>query len=403
MLQVLPMLWLALLGMKCATSRSGMEPDARFPGEVSFWNDSEKPSHTPRLLWKKRAEGAITDLALAPAANRVLVATQPDADIPGSFPKTAVSLWDFQGRRLWRVPLNMGTKGVAIAPDAAWVVASNYSDEILAWNARGAKKWESLGTCRPSILRARQELLCYHDDDAEPFLAFEGFAAKDGSKKYQIPIQRDILALKISAQQRWIAIALAGGGVRVYELSDAGPVQKWQSEATGEVSDLDISNSGEVAAIVAQSRVQFWSSEGKRQFDWALPARATQIGLTPDASRIAVYGNALGGQRLAVFSRKPDASGFVLSWARGTDFPAEYHSQLQVFGDHLVLGVENLENGSRSPHLMAWSWDGRLLWNIEPHTEVEGAYLYTRAYSGDGKFVVLGSDDGWMHAYKINP
>lgn len=401
MLQALPVIWLAFFGMKCSGPRPGVEAVARYPGEKSFWEAGESAALTPKLQWKKRAEGAITDLSIASKAGKILVATQPDPDIAGSFPKTAISLWDLSGRRLWRTRLNMGTKGVAIAPDASWVVASNYSDEIQAWNAKGAKKWEALGTCRPSILRARQELICYHDDDAEPYLAFEGFDVKDGTKRYQLPIQEDILALKISPNQESLGVALAGGHLRVLGWGPQGPVMRWQGRAAGEISDLDISDSGQVVAIVAQTRVQTWKADGGPESDWALPARATQIGISPDGSHVAIYGNAVPGQRLGVFARKSDGTGFALAWARGTDFAAEYHSVLQVFADHLVLGVENRENNDRTPHLIAWNWDGALQWDIQPHTETIGAYLYTRAYAGDNKSVVLGSDDGWMHAYRI--
>lgn len=404
---------LVLSGMKCASgSRGGRSPDPvaapSFWGEKASPTSKEAPPHEAvgaRLLWSQKAGGAITDLVYSKQGNAIVAATVPDPDVAGSLHSQFVSRWSPKGKLVWRMPVKASTKALAVSDDASLVVVSNYSDQIRGLDARGKERWVFEGMCRPIVLTRLKHVVCYHDDDAEPFVAFD-WLNFNGVREFHHPIKQDILALKVSDDERWLALALTQGVVQVFELSEqAAPALRWETQVDGEVSDLDVT-AARVAALSlrkdGKQSVRLWDSAGKILGDADVRARMTQVELAETSAegpdRVVTYGNSLQGQHLAVFEVAD--KGLTEQWSRGFVQPAEYNSSVQVYRDHLVVGIEDIEASGRHSHLLSLNRGGDIRWDI-PLWNEEGAYLYARGYSDGVPTLAIGTDDGILRAYRL--
>lgn len=395
-----------LTGAKCGSATRALAPRIE---AKPFWPEQRTSRNEllgARLQWKVRAGGAITDLAFSAKGNAIIIATVPDPDVQGSLQSQAVTRWSPQGKVVWRTPVKATTKGLAVSDDASLVVVSNYSDEIRGLDARGKPIWLFEGMCRPIILSKLRRVACYHDDDAEPFVAFD-WLGWNGEKLFSHPIKRDILALKVSEDERLLALALTEGIVQVFKLSaESVPQLLWEGHVDGEISDLDVGPSRVVALASNRSGKQtltLWNDTGVVVGQAFPSARMTQVDIPIEGDFAVTYGNSTQGQHVAFFVPGETQTVWTEKWTRGSLQPAEYSSHIAVYKDHTVIGVEDIESSGRHSHLLSIGRGGELRWDI-PLWDEEGAYLYSRGYSDGIPLMAIGTDDGILRAFQIqNP
>ena len=157
--------------------------------------------------------------------------------------------------------------------------------------------------CKPIPLGKR--FLCYHDDDAEPDVAFDVYTAA-GRKVLFYPITRDVLALKVSDDERNVAIALQGSQVLLF---DPEFRSLWQRSVAGEVVDLAVSAGAHPRVAVLYNRpaatagaespgqgIALLNEQGAVLGETSVTGRAAQVEGLSDGQGFATFGNGKGGQ-----------------------------------------------------------------------------------------------------------
>ncbi len=344
-------------------------------------------------VWEESFPGPITDLALARKSGDLVVASIPDMEAGG---KHLLTLMDPKGKRVFQVPSPFPVKSLDILEDGSRVIVNNYDGKLLAYNRSGDVIWESEGSCRPMVLNLSKRIVCYHDDDTKPSFAFDAYDF-DGKRFARFPIKSDVLALKISSDERWVGIALSGG--RVLVLNSDLKVEK-EHRVAGEI--LDLSVSGGDAPTLAVISIDLRKGQALAIFE-ALKKLITSTPLTyhveqvealPTGKLIAVYGNSPRGQYIAVHS----AYDGTLQWQKLEARYADYSLAIRVGVDRIVAGFEQVASGeasgakSRRSKLVVLDLDGRLRADL-PLKTAEGAYLYSFAYSPDRSLLGIGTDD----------
>lgn len=368
-----------------------------------------------RKLWTQQVPGLMTDLAVSRDGSAILLATVPNPEAGEGPRETGHGLTRFNrnGKKLWHIELEGTVKSLAMSDDGKLALVSSYDNTISAIDARGKIVWTVEGICKPVPIGKR--FLCYHDDDAEANVAFDVYSDK-GQKVLFYPITRDVLALKVSDDQRNTAVALEGGQVILF-----GPDFRslWQQSVTGEVIDLAVS-SGDHPRVAALYNVRVGAKEsaiqgisvigveGKRLGDTVPLSRVEQIEMVPDGAGFAVYGNGVRGQYVAYYDLPPQRAlaantgltALPEKWHRGDARAADFSSNVIVTRDLVILGYEDITESARHSHLIAFDFDGGVKWNIPLVTE-EGAYLYAHGFAPIPSLISVGTDDGYLSAFQL--
>lgn len=244
-------------------------------------------------LWTKKLNGFISDLSFSKNGEKILVATVPNYESDQGDREYLLSLFDSKGKQLWKMRNTGPVKAQALSDDGSWAVVGTYDDRLTAisWEGLGQKGfqgprtlWSVNATCRPTILNLSKKVICYHDDDADPRVAFDVFDGS-GKKLFSYPIGQDILGLKVSQNQRYFAVGLSRGQVILF---DDQIRSLWQVEVPGEVVDLDISsNEGQphVAVLFHQNeyRISLYDAQGKVEAQGAVPFPSRQVDLSQNS------------------------------------------------------------------------------------------------------------------------
>lgn len=360
-----------------------------------------------RKLWTQQIPGLMTDLSVARDGSALLVATIPNPEAVSGPQETgrALTRFDRRGKKVWRIELKGVLKSLALTDDGKLALVSTYDGELLAIDARGKTVWRAEGACKPISLGTR--FLCYHDDDAEPEVAFDVFDA-EGRKILFYPITRDILALKVSDDQRNVAIALEGGQIVLFG-SDFRSL--WQRQVKGEVLDIAVSGGDlpRVAALyntVPDSRrppqaLAVFDDQGRLLGEATTLVRTGQIEAVPASEGFATYGNSNQGQSVVYYAiQEGPAPTLVEKWRRGDPRAADYTSSLITTQDLVILGFEEAVPGARHSHLIAFDPEGALKWNLPLITQ-DGAYLYAHGFAPKPSLLVVGTDDGFLSAFRL--
>ena len=371
-----------------------------------------------RELWSKKMDGRITDLNLSENGSTILVTVAPDENSAAGHRLIAM---DSGGNELWKLPLTSAVKGQTLSDDGKLAVISNYEEELFALDSQSGKlawKTEGAGMCRPSWLGKGDTgaVLCYHDDDADPSIAFDLLDPKTGEKKFSFslenfpriqkkgakasqPLRQDILALKLSPDGQLIALGLTQGQVSVVGMDTK---ERWRSQVMGEIIDLSISNGPEFRLAVQYhipekgQFVALLSETGKLLAETRLDTPMIQVEIHPEARIIAAYGNGPHGQNLIALNLDDLSE----KWRRSAPRYADYSSQMNLGKELLVVGFEDTIPSSRHSHILGFDLEGSLKWNLPMMTE-EGAYLYARGMSESASLLVVASDDGILSAHRI--
>jgi hypothetical protein len=373
----------------CASSKTPGFDAATRPGEV-------------QKLWSRKLSGLLTDLSVSRDGSRLLVSTIPDPDRDGGQRGNAVALWNNAGKKVWELPVESQTRAQALSGDGRLAVISNYREEVIGIGAEGQVLWKADGTCRPFVLDEPKRVLCYHDDDADPKVAFDVFDWK-GKKLLSYPIANDVLALKLAEDARFFAVALTHGQVILFGAADFR--SDWQRHVPGEILDVAVSSgpAPQVAVLYHTAKqgqlVALFDRDGKLRGQGRPEAHVEQVEIAPSGNGVLVYGNGPKGQHLALLAR--DAKGKLAeAWHRADPRYADYSSSLIATQELTIIGFESVKPTERQSHLVAFDYDGKMKWNIPLVTE-EGAYLYAQSYSPESSFLGVGTDDSVLSAYAV--
>ncbi|MGZ3698151.1 MAG: outer membrane protein assembly factor BamB family protein [Bdellovibrionota bacterium] len=391
----------------CTGAKTVTHPAPTPRVHLSF--DFHQKAQPVRRVGGSRMPGAISDLEMSDGGKAILVATAPDHDIAGSADKYLLTRVKPDGKIAWRKVLKGQVKSQTISADGSLIVVTDYENHVTAYNAGGHRLWSAEGTCKPIVFNQQRKVLCYHDDDAEPDVAFDIFDFQ-GKVVSSFPIQDDILSLKISEDQHNIAFALAGGVAIL-----AGPdfKQIWMKKLGGEILDISVSPGGtpKVAVLYhvpsGEQKIALLGADGTMFAEGVPAAHAQQIELSPDGSMIFAYGNGVEGQYLGAFEvpatgAVPAAPPAALKekWMHGLAQAADYSSSIIAGKDFVLMGLEDIGEDDRDSHLVGFDFAGNLRWNIIVKSD-EGAYLYSQGFSEDRALLAVGSDDGTLNLYHL--
>ncbi|MBL7714799.1 MAG: hypothetical protein JNL01_04975 [Bdellovibrionales bacterium] len=393
-----------------------------FP-EGIHWEAQPKPKTG---VWTSMVSGIATDLALTRDGSAALIATIPDPEREGPHDYRLVRYRrTLNGASLryqvqWSKSFKNKVRALDLSEDGRFAVMNNYSDELIAFAASGKQIWKVRGSCRPKILAEAKLVVCFHDDDADPDTAFTLFSLNRGEKVAQFPAPGDVLGLKTSPDQKWIAIALSGSRaaatltrsrVALYDVARRDSV--WEQEMEGEFLDFAISPVGSdrtdmppsVAVLTAaygskakpgasrKSRLRIWDRLGKRDQDIEFPAESIEF--SSHGEGVYIYGNAPTGQSLAFLEIGKPAP----RWHRGIPNQADFAGSLLSTPEGVISSFEEIENGTRKIRWIEVRSDGKILARRDlPITE--GAYLYVMGLSSDGLTAWFLSDNGLIGAFK---
>jgi len=345
--------------------------------------------------WKEEFPGPITELRLAVQTGDVLAASIPNPETGG---RHFLTLLSSKGKTVFQVPLDFPVKNLDISADGSWMVVLNHEGQLFSIDRSGKKLWEVEASCRPIILNELKKILCYHDDDTVTSDAFEIFSSEGKSEKHY-PVKSDVLALKLSADQKWIALGLAGGKLQLISTQDFSTAS--QVSVKGEILDVAVSN-GEApryGAITIDAKtgqnVALFELDDRPRGLLHPPYHIEQIELLPSGKKVAVYGNSPKGQYIATVSGE-DLS---VLWEKLEPRYADYSLSIQVGEDLIIAGFEAVGKKSRESEILVLDLDGKLRSKITLNT-VEGSYLYSFNYSALNSVLAIASDDQTLQIFK---
>lgn len=297
------------------------------------------------------------------------------------------------------------TRALSIASDGSLMVLSNYNDEIRGYDVRGKKLWTASGTCEPYALSGPRMILCYHDDDAQPGIAFDAYSWS-GKKLFSRPASADIVAFKISADEKRVAIGLVGGKAILYGGKDFHEIAR--ASVPGEIADVAPASvgSGDRSGMVVLYHTPTPSSG---YMAWVRPngsilnavelrVPADQVAIAPDASTAYVCGNAEEGQYL--LGLVPGVS--TPSWLRSAPQGAHYDQRMIALSGKNGVVTSFFDGSAFVSHITAYRPEGKLAWAIPiEHPANESSYLYQVAVGEPGKAIATAIDDGEIAVYRI--
>jgi hypothetical protein len=362
----------------CSSSRTNKKAD--------IFGESPQ-SLNVKVVAEKKFPGNLGDVAIARKVGWTLVSSIPDVETGG---KHLLSLVDEDGDFQFQIPQTSAIRNLDIAEDASWSITQHYEEGLKAWNSKGEVIWTNESNCRPQIIQSRNQILCVHDDDTRPTIAFEIFSS-DGKSVFTFPVKQDVLAIKVSEDERWIAMSLVGGKIILF---NAQYKVKKEYKVPGEVLDLAIS-SGEDPKLGVLSMtlgdgqtVSLFGLNGVSAGAAKLEQHVEQIEMIAGGGRAFVYGNSARGQYLAALS----TSDSRILWQRREPRFADYSLKIVVAGDTVVLGVEDETDSGRRSRVLILDESGNQRAQI-PIETVEGAYLYHFHFSAAKSLIAVGSDD----------
>jgi WD40 repeat protein len=372
---------------------------------------------TPKKRWTVKTPGLLTDLNLSGDGNTVLVATIPDRDsveAGANHSRNFAAIYSADGKTLAEIEMPAQIKSQALSEDGQLALVATYDDTIRAYDRVGKELWNREAICKPIVLSAVHQILCFHDDDddAEPELGFEIYDW-DGHDVTSFPVKQDSLMLKISENQKYFVIGLNHGKAVLFSSSTYKPL--WTKSVDGEITDLAISSPDSGVPVVSalynvkkkaskkhksdplvqEQKIQTWGGQGKDS-PKEVSTRLDQIELSPDGSSLFGYGNDADGQ---IVTRLDQNTG-ALAWKRGDPSAAEYSSQMQVSQDWVWVGFEDMSKATRHSHVLGFDFQGGLKSDIVVPAE-EGSYLYAYAFAPRGKALAVGSDDGELSLFDV--
>lgn len=398
---------------------------------LSMLDGADHTFYRPKLMWRKALPYIVTDLKTSRQAESTFFATIPDPDrrwVPSGY-----RVFNMLSNGAYRFdklppPYKMQIKSLHTSRSGRHLVFANYQDQVVLLSSAGKKIWAESGNCRPIVLEELNRVLCYHDDDAEPTIAFTawpiakkagGYQPGPGGERY--PISGDILSLQVSESERWLGLGLTDQRLHLIgeDPIEKKLVLKREIKLPGEVASLSLGDSAasisdtplSIALLLSHKEPEPLLWVGLREVDGTLKSGQLQLDhvaqsveVSPSGDWVVAYSNTKFGQYLFGYSIV-DVKGklkLALKWKRGHPKSSDYSHNLQKVPGGVMVGYEQIENNNRTSVSMAVSFSGELLWSI-PLEHNEGAYLYVQDFAPGARVLFTATDDGKFSAFKMMP
>lgn len=405
-------LLLLVPGIVCGVACSGGCSNSRLavPSNHELPFKSGDSSYSPKPLWTEKLEGKLTDLTVSSESGHILTTEVLEGQGPGN---TRMTLRNSSGKSLWSIQLPSPVRAQALSPKGDLLVLGNYEDDLIRIDPKtGEKIWSvaDSGMCRPIILEKRQQILCFHDDDAVPGIAFSVYDFKGAEKlKFKVPL--DLLVLKVPRDESKIVLGLVKGRIWILDQHFKKTAER---QVDGEIVDLSVAESQKDDAAAAHSlewsalvnvngtgqRLVGMNNSGKPLWQTPLDSPHQQIELSSDGKTTAVYGNGPRGQSVSLWTPGSPPS-FSTLWNYVSPRYADYNQRIDLTGESTYLGFEEVTDRTRHSHVVALRRNGTLAMDI-PLVSEDGAYLYARGISDRSGVIVVGTDDGVLTAYPLH-
>jgi hypothetical protein len=384
--------------------------------------EGETHQKVPQVLWSHGMLGGVSSLKVSEDGSSVWVATSPDSDVPQSVKYPTLSAYDSKGVLKWSERAKYPIKDLDLSADGTLAVAATYGGDLIGMDSDGRTLWTTHGVCRPIIINSNKNIICYHDDDAEPEIAFELFD-RNGKKLAFYPVsgKDDILILKLSQDQKNIVLGFASGQVAylkilpetVGQFSSQPLLQPlfqevWRANLkTDALIDLAIS-SHEVEPKVAvlwrdqsgaggKEKVSILGAEGKVVATHALSFPAHQIEVSRDGEAIFSYGNSVKGQILARLSSQNLNEAWRKTNAVFADFPSSLFIEENGSRKKVWIGTSVDLDAQGGARLMSYDFSGAQVDRLTPRAALwSSIFAYQILSNGTA---VVGTDDGRLGVY----
>jgi hypothetical protein len=370
-------------------------------------------------VWSAQLDGYITDLAVAKKSDAVWVGTAPNRDAdPGQKVSSKYQLRYFGkgGTKHWSLDTIGPIKAIDLDSMGERAVITTHDESMMALNDSGEILWQVEADCRPIVLDSIHKIVCYHDDDADPHVAFDVYSW-EGKKQISYPIAGDILGLKISPSQKYLALSLTRGRIILFRTHEFRTV--WQRNVEGEIADFSLSEGADTVAVVSSGKRpdEVDASQTLTLFDHAgnlistqgMPGHAEQFDIAPDGRALFFYGNSEHGQSfgsIALNLKKPDSLPSPAPKSKDWDYSnlryADYSSRLLVTEDRFLMSFEDEDEGSRHSHILGFNYGGQLAFNL-PMTTQEGIYQFGVSHPENAPMqIVVATDDSLLAVYRLD-
>lgn len=359
----------------------------------------------------RNLQALVSELNVAADGSAVLVSTIPNPEIAGgSAAGFVVRKLNRSGAEVWRHRFGSAVRAQAIATNGKTAAVATYDETLTLFNSRGKPLWTVEGVCSPVILTAIRTVLCYHDDDAEPQVAFEAYSW-EGRKLLSYPIQDDILALKKSPDDRLVALALTRGQV-VLIGSDLRAL--WQSAVKGEVVDLAVSRAPQarVAVLTAGGEMLIYDFTGQVIARGSARRQVQQIEISADGLSVAVQtgggpsNSVRTGQYLALFEVDALRGELVEKASYSSPRSSDFAPQMTFTPAGLFVGLDDLvERPGGSPlrrsRVVLLTSGGESRAELSPPQDDDLLYLHDAGLSSGEGLAVLATDVGDLLIYRL--
>jgi len=319
-----------------------------------------------------------------------------------------------RGKWVWKKTLDARPKWNFLSAKADYAFATTYEGKLRAYSESGKELWSVDDYCRPYFLSTRSLLLCFRGDDAKP--TGVGFRVYDtsGKKLGEYPIPGELVDSSVSADERWIVLALSGGKTQLIDIQTMLQTMKPTQELKvgAEIAALSVS-SGE-APIVAvfyykkeasgkhAATVALLDKQGKNIDTLSIEGRFDQLAISPSGKLVTLAGNNPYGQTIVALTQ--DSSSHLKElWRQRTPRYSDYTSPLAVMDDRIIVGFEESapsESNQSLAHLYAFDSSGKVEWSV-PLVGEEGGYLFAYSHLKKSSVLVSVSDAGEMSAYEL--
>lgn len=353
--------------------------------------------------WSKRLPGLIGDLNVSQDGKAIVVSTvpDPDSDQGGGRPQYLTMRLRMDGVPVWTITHPHRIKHQAISKDANLVVVVDYNEELRAHGSNGEVLWSVTASCKPIVLEALGRILCIHDDDVKPGVAFETYSL-EGKLLSEFSSKEDLLAFKVSIDGKYAGLGLSSGEVGIVDLKTGRLL--WKRRVKGEIIDLAVADVGKeltffglIGTYGGGQRILRFGKTGKPGFDLTTGDLLDQI-----ESRDGFffgYGNNFKGQSF-IISKVNDKG---LEEIKRVSIPksADFSSFVSINGGYALVGFERgFERGGTGAksRIEGFSYGGEPKFEI-PIASEEGGYLY--AYGVTERAVVIATDDGAVSMYRL--
>ena len=390
-------------------------------GETGIKKPFSTPIKSPhwRSVWSKKMQGAISELALSGHGDVVLVATLPDSDL-GNGPKTPLLFrLGKNGHQDWQVRLKSPVQEMDLSADATLAVTSQLDRQLMAYGVNGELLWSLPASCKPMILNSLKKILCSHDDPASSGVAFDVLDWK-GKKLLSYPARGDLLALKVSWDEKRTALGFAQGDVVVLDSEFQSLISK---RIEGEIIDVAVSSllpvsstlnpfaaekvSGkeqEVSAQVAvlyrdlekSLKITLLDSSGKVIQTLTPSFKAQQLEMSSQGNALYYYGNTSQGQWVGSVKTPFKQE----EWKRGEKTPSDYIAPLHVGSSGVWMGYEKQLTDQRESHLLSLNSQGEVRWDLSIPRSPQ-SYIYTHRPVSLLPGVVVATDDGKLSLLQL--